>query len=151
MRAPHIQLLVIGYGNELRRDDGVGPKVAALVAEWKLPGVQTLICHQLMPELADLIVSAQRVVFVDAGVGDANTLQVRDIEPIDSIQTMTHAMDPRSLLALAKQTFGHCPRASCVSIPADDLDFGDEISSRAQQGIAVALQRLREIADTTLG
>ena len=27
-------LLVIGYGNELRRDDGVGPSLARRVADW---------------------------------------------------------------------------------------------------------------------
>jgi hydrogenase maturation protease len=142
-----VQLLVIGYGNELRRDDGVGPKVAASVAKWNLPGVRALICHQLMPELADPIASAERVVFVDASVGEAYAVQMRDIEPSNSLQIVTHAADPRSLLALAKQTFGHCPPASWLSIPIQDLDFGDELSPLAQKGISVALEKLRQIAD----
>ena len=32
-------ILVIGYGNTLRGDDGVGPKVAEAVAALALPGV----------------------------------------------------------------------------------------------------------------
>jgi hydrogenase maturation protease len=144
------QLLVIGYGNELRRDDGVGPKVAALVAEWKLPGVRTLVCHQLTPELADPIASVELVVFVDACVGEADAVQVHDIEPSADPQILAHAADPRSLLALAKQTYGHCPAASWVSIPAQDLDFGDELSPLAQEGIRVALGKLRQIADAIL-
>ena len=143
-------LLVIGYGNELRRDDGVGPKVAALVAEWKLPGVQTLICHQLTPELAGPIASAKRVVFVDASVSGDDSVRVRDIEPGDNVQIITHAADPRSLLALAIQTFGSCPPASWLSIPVQDLDFGEELSPVARKGVEEALEKLRALARSVL-
>src|SRR5947209_7059306 len=35
-------VLVIGYGNELRGDDGVGPCVARTVASWQRPGLRAL-------------------------------------------------------------------------------------------------------------
>ena len=35
-------LLVIGYGNTLRRDDGVGPRVAEAVEGLRLAGVRTI-------------------------------------------------------------------------------------------------------------
>jgi hypothetical protein len=47
------ELLVIGYGNSLRRDDGVGPRVAEAVEALQLPGVRTLTCQLLTPEFAD--------------------------------------------------------------------------------------------------
>ena len=65
-------LLVIGYGNTLRRDDGVGPKLADAVAALGLTGVRTLACALLTPELAEAVSQAQRVIFVDAAV-DSNT------------------------------------------------------------------------------
>jgi hydrogenase maturation protease len=141
------RLLVIGYGNELRRDDGVGPKVAASVAEWNLPRVLSLAVHQLTPELADPIALADRVIFVDASTGPAESVQMREIEPNDSLQIITHAADPRSLLALAKRTFGRCPCASWLSIPARDLEFGAELSPMARKGLGTALEELRKIAD----
>ncbi|HEY9173382.1 MAG TPA: hydrogenase maturation protease, partial [Verrucomicrobiae bacterium] len=58
---PIADLLVIGYGNTLRRDDGIGPKVAEAVAELNLPGVRSLACPQLTPELAEPIAHAKRV------------------------------------------------------------------------------------------
>ena len=60
-------LLVIGYGNELRGDDGVGPAAARAVAGWNRPGIVALDVHQLTPELADDVGQAGYVVFVDAG------------------------------------------------------------------------------------
>ena len=47
--------MVIGYGNTLRSDDGVGPLVAEAVHELVLPDVQTLAAGLLTPELADLL------------------------------------------------------------------------------------------------
>jgi hypothetical protein len=65
-RQQKFNLLVIGYGNELRGDDGVGPKTAMAVSEWHFPGVKTMVCHQLTPDLAEPIAAAERVVFIDA-------------------------------------------------------------------------------------
>jgi hydrogenase maturation protease len=141
------QLLVIGYGNELRRDDGVGPKVAAAVAEWNLPRVQGIACHQLTPELTDAIASAGHIVFVDAALGAGGLVQCRDIEPDENSQVMTHATDPRSLLALANQAFGRCPTASWLTIPIQAVDFGEELSPLARQGLKIALEKIRSLVD----
>lgn len=141
------QLLVIGYGNELRRDDGVGAKAANAVAEWNLSGVQAIVCHQLMPELTDAITSATHVVFIDAALGTGGSVQFRKIEPDENSQMMTHATDPRSLLKLAKEAFGRCPAASWLTIPVEDVDFGEELSPLACQGLKIALEKIRSLAE----
>jgi len=142
------QLLVIGYGNELRRDDGVGPKVAAAVAEWNLPHVHAIACHQLTPELTDAIASAAHVVFVDAALGAGDAVQFCDIEPDENLQVMTHVTNPSALLALARQAFGGCPTASWLTIPVLDVDFGEELSPLARDGFTVALEKIRSLASS---
>jgi len=47
--------LIIGYGTTLGSDDGVGPKVAEAVVELGLPGVKTISCDLVTPELAEPI------------------------------------------------------------------------------------------------
>ena len=60
-------VLVIGYGNPLRGDDGAGWKAAELLAEDpRLAGAVVLARHQLTPELADDVSRASLVVLVDA-------------------------------------------------------------------------------------
>src|SRR5687767_689222 len=110
MSAP-LEILIIGYGNTLRGDDGVGPRVAEAVENLHLPNVRTLICHQLSPEHADPISRADAVVFVDAAVDAQKDVQLRPLEPGDSSQLMAHAADPRTMLALARDVFGRAPRA----------------------------------------
>lgn len=135
--------LVIGYGNTLRSDDGVGAKVAAAVAELALPGVVALVRHQLTPELAEPVSEARAVVFVDAAVDAATEVQMRRLEPAEGAQLMAHAADPRTLLALAKQLFARCPPAWWLTIPIENLEFGEELSPMARRGYEIALAKIR--------
>jgi len=138
--------LVIGYGNTLRSDDGVGARVAAAVAELALPGVVALVRHQLTPELAEQISEARTVVFVDAAVDASTEVQVRQLEPTEGAQLMAHAADPRSLLAFARQLFGRCPPAWWLTVPVENLGFGEELSPLASRGFQTALDKIRTLA-----
>ena len=42
-------LLVIGYGNPLHRDDGVGQDVAKQIAAWRLPNVEAIAAMAQLP------------------------------------------------------------------------------------------------------
>ena len=138
------EVLVIGYGNTLRGDDGVGPRVAEAVGNLLLPGVRTLICPLLTPELAAPISRADTVIFVDAAVDAPDQVQWRKLEPNDTSQLMAHAADPRTLLALARDVFGHTPEAWWLTIPAVDLSFREEFSPTVQRGFIEAVEKIQE-------
>jgi hydrogenase maturation protease len=138
-------LLVIGYGNPLRGDDGVGPNVAEAVEALHLPGVQTLVCQQLSPEHAEPISRARTVVFVDAAVDAPKEVRLRKLEPGGSSQLMAHAADPRTMLALARDVFGRAPEAWWLTIPAVKLDFEESLSPEAQRGFAEAVEKIQEL------
>jgi hydrogenase maturation protease len=142
------KLLVIGYGNTLRADDGVGPRVANAVAEMNLPGVSTLACQQLSPEHAAPISQADQVIFVDASVDAPREVQFRDLEPGETTQLMAHAADPCTMLALAIEVFGHAPRAWWLTIPAEKLEFGESLSLQAEQGMEEAIKRIEAVVST---
>jgi hydrogenase maturation protease len=138
-------VLVVGYGNVLRCDDGVGPKVAEAIEELHLPGVQTLVCQQLSPEHAEPISRARLVVFVDAAVDAPRDVQLRKLEPGGSSQLMAHAADPRTMLALARDVFGHAPEAWWLTIPAVKLDFGHDLSPGARRDLETAIQEIKKL------
>ena len=160
------ELLVIGYGNSLRRDDGVGPRVAEAIEELHLPGVRTLVCQLLTPEYADPIARARRVVFVDAEIVQGSEFKVpasgipnpepatlnrepirwRKLEPGETSQLMAHAADPRTMLALARDVFGHAPEAWWLTIPAIHLGFGTDYSPEAEAGFHTAVAEIRRLA-----
>jgi hydrogenase maturation protease len=139
--------LVIGYGNTLRGDDGVGPRVADAVAGWGLPDVEAIAVHQLTPELAEPLADARVAIFVDARLaGAGESFRIRPIEAGGPAAGLGHTGDPRSLLALAQGAFGRHPRAWLITVPAADLAMGEGLSP------AVERQRqavLRHIAGMT--
>jgi hydrogenase maturation protease len=139
-------LLVIGYGNTLRRDDGVGPRVVEAVAALGLPSVRTLACPLLTPELAEEVSRARMVIFVDAAVDAPREVQMRRLPPAASSQVMAHAASPATLLALARDAFGHAPDAWWLTIPVQELGIGEELSPLAQRGFEAAVAKIRACA-----
>jgi hydrogenase maturation protease len=138
--------LVIGYGNELRRDDGVGPRVARAVAGWNARGVLAVTLHQLTPELAEAVAGADEVFFVDAAAGEVG-VGVRPVRPDGRRPALDHASSPPALLALAEAMYGRRPRAWLMTLPATNLDFGEELSPAAARGMDEALRCLRRRID----
>jgi hydrogenase maturation protease len=142
------QRLIIGYGNTLRQDDGAGYRVAEAVASWELPGVRSHPCHQLTPELAIEIAAAAVVIFVDAALPTptAAKVQAAPLQPaLQSAPSFDHTLTPAALLWLSQTLYHHCPTAHLIAIPSQTLDFGEDLSPIAQQGVAAALEAIRTL------
>ena len=88
-----MKVLVIGYGNPLREDDGIGWRVVEEIENGEIVGVlqslgncqlETVAVHQLLPELAGDVSEAELVIFVDASVeGKPGTIAVRELAPVE--------------------------------------------------------------------
>ena len=130
--------LIIGYGNDLRSDDGAGIRAATMIAARDLPA-RVITCQQLTPELADDIAAAAQVVFIDAYAADECGARLR-IERIgdgdgDMSRAQGHRGDPAALLDLARRLNGRVPEAWVVGIPAYCFDAGEAISRATAQRI----------------
>jgi hydrogenase maturation protease len=137
---------VIGYGNSLRGDDGVGLRVAAVVARWKAPGLQTLEVHQLAPELAETLAGVGRAIFVDAYTAPAGgTVLVEALAPADFQPSLGHTCDPRLLLALARALYGRHPEAWLVAVPGYDFEPGETLSAETARGMNAALRQIASL------
>ena len=120
--------------------------MAEAVAKLALPGVRALACPLLTPELAEAVSRARTVIFVDAAVDAPREVRMRALAPACSSQVMAHAASPATVLALARDVFGHVPEAWWLTIPAEDLGAGEELSPLAQRGLERAVQEVRQCA-----
>ena len=60
------RILIVGYGNPLRFDDGLGWRAAEELSQRLSPPeieVEVIVRHQLTPELADNVRNAEAVFF----------------------------------------------------------------------------------------
>jgi hydrogenase maturation protease len=132
-------ILVIGYGNDLRSDDGAGRWVADQIEAMSLPDVEVRSMVQLTPEVSLDIVDRRLVVFVDASV-ETDELKVEDVEPKPDATVLTHHGDPASVLTVGSLV-GHRPgRATLVSIPARTLGIGSSFSPLAERATREAIE-----------
>lgn len=144
-----VKLFVIGYGNTLRQDDGVGPRVAEAIEALALPGVSALSCPLLAPELAELVSKARTVVFVDAAVDAPREVRLRELAPAGTSQLMAHAASPATLLAMARDVFGHAPVGWLLTIPVQEMGLGEALSPFARRGFSTAIEQIQKLAAAT--
>ncbi|MEB3827455.1 hydrogenase maturation protease [Phormidium sp. CCY1219] len=149
-----LSVLAIGYGNDLRSDDGLGQRVAERVASWQLPQVRSLAVHQLTPELAEPLSEADVAIFIDAyPATETQQVQVVKLDCPHTLSgvgasTLDHSSDPRSLLTLAEALYGHAPQAWFVAIPATNFEFGESFSPTAQRAMGDALTQIDRLIRT---
>jgi hydrogenase maturation protease len=147
------KILVIGYGNTLRGDDGVGYLVAETVAGWQVPTLRSLAVHQLLPELAEVMAEVDIVIFVDAiRIGDPTSAKIA-FEPLSTegdATIGTHRFSPQSLLSLSQQLYNANPVAYLLTIPAIDFTLGNPLSAIACLGKEAALDYLKSFLDCPL-
>lgn len=128
-------VLVIGYGNSLRTDDGAGWHAAMRLADDpRLAGARVLARHQLTPELAADVARASLAIFIDARQdgSDPGSIVVQPLEPSDRPTAWTHHAGPATILGLARALYVSAPPAVLVSIAVACLDVGDRLSPRLQ-------------------
>ena len=132
------QLLIIGYGNPLRGDDGLGWRAADRLRETVAdPQIEVLSVHQLTPELMDPISQAARVIFIDASdAGEPGEIRERRLTPAaPSPGQFTHHFTPETLLAGARELFGSAPEAVLYTVSGAGFELGEDLSPPVRAGM----------------
>lgn len=141
------RVLVIGYGNPLRGDDGLGWKITSgLATTIQDETIKVLAMNQLTPELSELISEVEFVVFIDAThVGRPGSWKCETIEPKESSpQTFGHHLTPASLLDFAQAIFKASPPAVLVSVAGSCFDCGQELTPSVTAALPAVEQFVRE-------
>ncbi|MBN1680143.1 MAG: hydrogenase maturation protease [Anaerolineae bacterium] len=145
-QAQHV--LVIGYGNTLRGDDGIGRYVVGHLAQTIRAGAARVIsCQQLTIDLAELIYRFGFVILVDAcegGVPGTFTCQEVRLET-DTPPSLLHHMQPSSLLACSQALYGATPRMVLLTVVGAVFDYGEGLSPVLQQILPDILVRIESL------
>ena len=137
-------ILVIAYGNSLRRDDGAGLILAErLEQEWSTHSVpvERVEVHQLVPELAADLAKDEvaAVVFVDTRAVQPDEsdpgVQIYPLSTNNLPPGMGHHLSPATLLTYARLLYDKQPAAWMVATPGVDFGHGEGLSPLAQQAI----------------
>jgi hydrogenase maturation protease len=140
--------LVIGFGNTLRTDDGVGRYAAErLAADRRLAGATVIAIHQLAPELAIDVARANLLVLVDAGRGPAaGAFTIDRLERSDGPSARwSHQFGPAGLVALAEDLCGYAPPAYVVTVGVASVEAGDHLSPAVEAALPLLVDAIADL------
>ena len=128
----HGSVLILGYGNPGRQDDGLGPALAEQATAWGLPELETDADYQLTIEDGAAVAGHSAVVFVDAAIDGPEPFTFRPVAPATEITFTTHSVSPESVLAVAQNHFGGAPEAWVLAVRGYAFEFQEGLTPRAQ-------------------
>ncbi len=140
MSAAADKVLLIGYGNPGRLDDGLGPALARSIAQRGIKGVRIDSDYQLTVEDAAAAAEVETVIFADADTNGPEPFWLKRLE-VGSVRPSfsTHSISPEGVLALARELFDAKTEAWLMGIRGYDFnEFGEGLSSRAQENLSAA-------------
>jgi hydrogenase maturation protease len=146
-------ILIVGYGNPLRGDDGLGRRAAEeLAGRWPESEVRVEAAHQLFVEMAPAAAESDFAVFIDAGrdgaPGEVRAVPVRSVE--FGASSLTHHVTPETLLAVAQSLYGRRPDAILATIAGEDFGHGEKLSSRVERAMPELLARVTALVENRL-
>ena len=140
-------ILVIGIGNPLRCDDGVGPYIADCIEAKGLNDVKVWVTQQLQVEDLAAMLEFKRVILVDASLAGP----LLDFHPVkktgDQTLSSSHHLSAETFVNLASSIYHKDLHMHLCSIKGDSFDVGDKISpdvlQRAQDAVELICSSLK--------
>lgn len=152
-----MKTLILGVGNPVLSDDGVGIHVARILRERELPGVHVEELAASGLELLDVVLGYDKVVIVDAiktesGVpGEYYVLEEKNFER--SVHGASpHGVNIATALALGRKIVpDRMPKQVVfIAVEADDLvNVSEELTERVRAALPKIVKRVTQEVSTT--
>jgi len=141
-------ILVYGYGNPGRQDDGAGVMLAEKLDEWivsrNLEGVHTDSNYQLNLEDAATISQYDLVIFADASHEELDDFRMDTLVGSARVEFSMHAVTPAFILHLSKEVFNREPEAYLLHIKGYEWEFMASMTKKGEENLINALHFLQD-------
>lgn len=138
-------VLLIGYGNPGRLDDGLGPALAAKLETLSIRGLSVEVDYQLVVEHAHEIAKYDAVIFADSAIAGDGPYFFREIQPSPKEAFGSHNFSPETILFFAKTVFNAQTKGYVFGIRGYEFDrFGEYLSDKAKQNLDAAFEFIRK-------
>ncbi len=131
------KVLIYGYGNPGRRDDGLGVKMTEMIEQWakahELNQIEVDSNYQLNIEDAEKVAAYDLVIFVDASQEEELTnFKLSNVEPNEEkVEFTMHAVSPAYIMHLTQKLFQKTPETKLLSIRGYRWEFEEGLSDSA--------------------
>ena len=143
------RILIYGYGNPGRRDDGLGPALVNLVEKWieieNISNISVDSNYQLNIEDAYTIHNFDLVIFADATVEDIENFMLSRVLPSSKTDFTMHSVHPAFVLDLCTQLYEKVPDVFLLHLKGYDFELKEGLTKRAEENLKEAFHYVREI------
>ena len=142
------RVVVLGWGNESRGDDGLGPALTRRVEAVGLPYVTAIEDFQLQLEHAVDLDGADLVLFVDASVAAPDPFTFTETGPRPGLTHTSHAMAPEAVLDVFTRVLGRDPPPAFVlGVRGEAFELGSGLGPAAEARLEAAWDLLRDLLE----
>ena len=142
-----MKILLYGYGNPGRQDDGLGnafiDRIEAWVKENAIEGIELDSNYQLNIEDADAIADKDLAIFIDASVEEIDDFCISKVTESSKITYTTHAASPGYIVDLCKKIYQKNPITYLIHIKGYEWEFHEGLSEKAVENLVKALDYIK--------
>lgn len=143
------KILVYGYGNPGRQDDGLGVLLAEMIEEWaKEQGFSNNVDidsnYQLNIEDAYRLNDYDMVIYADASIEDIDDYLFEQIKPVINPAFTSHSVSPEFVIGLCQEIYGEIPDTYLMHIKGYEWEFLGEMTSKADENLNKAFEVIRD-------
>lgn len=137
-----VRILVYGFGNPGRSDDGLGPamseKIQAWISDNNFIGIDTDSNYQLNIEDACNIKDYDIVIFADASYENIEHFIVERVSPDDKASFNTHSVSAGFVLSLCRKMYRKDPIVFLIHLKGYDFELKEGLSENAASNLEMA-------------
>lgn len=141
------KILIYGYGNPGRQDDGLGNLFVEKARKWSASQNMNNIFfdsnYQLNIEDAAEIADKDVVVFVDASVEDIHDFVLDEITPESKVEFTMHAVSASYVVQLCNEIYQKTPKAFMLHIKGYEWEFREGVTDKAGKNLEKAFSFLK--------
>lgn len=135
-------ILIIGVGNTLMADDGIGAYVAARLEEKQVSGLRTITIQQMTSDLLDEMLKAEHTIIVDASV-EGEPVHFYKVKETDLTgASYSHYTSAVQLLKMAELVYARQLSVYICAVGAYDLTLQEKLSPRGKKNADQAVSTI---------
>jgi hydrogenase maturation protease len=146
------KILIYGYGNPGRQDDGLGNSFVNLFEQWaneqNINGYEFDSNYQLNIEDAASVAEKDLVIFVDASTEDIESFILTPVDASTKVAFTSHAASPGYIVSLCREIYNKIPATYLLHIKGYEWAFKEGLTDRAKVNLNLAFEFFKNVMKT---
>ncbi len=144
-----MKILIYGYGNPGRQDDGLGNAFVEILEKWvkdnQIKNIEFDSNYQLNIEDAATIADKDLVIFADASCENIESFVITPVKPKQETSFTSHSASPEYILYLCNDIYKRIPSTFIVHIKGYEWDFKESLTDKAAENLMKAVDAIKKL------